>query len=1093
MGKGTSTTTATQSAAPQATAAYSNLLTQAQNTAATPYQAYTGELTAPVNSQQQAGVAGINQNANYAQPAVNQALGIAGAAANPLTQSQIQNYQNPYTQDVVNATQAQFNNQNQQQQAQLTGNSIAQGALGGNRVGVAQANLAGQQSLAQAPTIAGLYSNSYNQGLATAAQQYQQNPLAAAGSIANFGIQGQGAALSGAGAQLGAGTLEQQTQQAQDTSNYGQYAQAQAYPFQTDQWLAGLETGVAPGLGGTSTTTAPPPNQTAQYLGAGIAGAGLLLSDRRAKKNIHKIGEMHDGQPLYRYQYHGSNEWHVGPVAQEVEKSHPEAVHGIGGAKYVDLKAATDDSVRKAGGGGVGGTPWSFAQGWVPTFSGVGSAAPHISGPGQASTASPTMDWSKLAGTTASPNGIFAASPTYGGGNMFTDANGGSASNPLPGLDASDYGMARGGGVGFADGGNVADNDDPGVLERISRSMNGGRDHGQRALYNATRNGIYTSETTPADGGHPNALFQDLNTRREQQRYESQQIDDDVRGTRRKGYDTGGSPDGGISQAAWNPDEPYRMPDQPNGVNPVDTWRAGNPIPPLGTPPVQNNDDDVSLPPEITGRSGAPSQGIGQAMAFAPNAGDNPAGAYSAPISQQAPDAQPSGSNKGLGVGFGLISPNAQSGLLAAGLGMLASRSPNFGNAIGEGGIAGLTAYSAAEDKDRKIADEAAKLSLEAKRHAEEMKFKQDTQKETHRHNEATEEKEFASKLVPRVNPATGETDYLSYNPKTQKMQPVKIPGTDQSAATDNKFVSTAAPKEDRRKALPASPEARDESYMEFLSKHRPPGYDDVVRAVANYEIDPNKEASLQKGQRDQLYRDVKQFDPTYDQTHFGEKTGVIASFSRGADRAAVNSLNVSVAHLATLGKLGDALNNGGIPAFNKLANTVGVHTGSTGVTNFEAAKEIVGDEVVKAIVGGVSAQADREAIKHLINSAQTPAQLKGTIATFTELLGGQLEGRRKGYEAGTGLNNFDEKYLSPDTREALKRRVTVTGGKVDPEITRMVYPSGVPQPSPQFAASPGHSSSGFTPPAGALPGKPDKNGKVWYYDPQTKQPYPGQ
>ena len=97
-------------------------------------------------------MSGINANANYAQPAVNQAIGIAGNAANPLTQAQIQNYQNPYTQDVVNATQNQFNNQNQQAQQSLTGNAIAQGALGGNRVGVAQANLARGSKNSGVPT-----------------------------------------------------------------------------------------------------------------------------------------------------------------------------------------------------------------------------------------------------------------------------------------------------------------------------------------------------------------------------------------------------------------------------------------------------------------------------------------------------------------------------------------------------------------------------------------------------------------------------------------------------------------------------------------------------------------------------------------------------------------------------------------------------------------------------------------------------------------------------------------------------------------------------------------------------------------------------
>ena len=196
----------------------------------------------------------------------------------------------------------------------------------------------------------------------------------------------------------------------------------------------------------------PPPNTTAQYLGAGVAGGALLLSDRRAKRNVHKIGSLNDGQPIYRYQYKDSDEWHIGPIAQEVEKHQPHAVHeGVGGAKYVDLKAATEDSVRKASGGGVGGTPWSFAQGWVPTFSGAGNTAPHASGPSNPTAASPNINWGQLGNTSANPNGVFGANGTFGsasfgGGNALSgDAWGGSASQPLPGLDASDYGMARGG------------------------------------------------------------------------------------------------------------------------------------------------------------------------------------------------------------------------------------------------------------------------------------------------------------------------------------------------------------------------------------------------------------------------------------------------------------------------------------------------------------------------------------------------------------------------------------------------------------------------------------------------------------------------
>lgn len=966
IGKGNNTTTSTSSTAPnpQAMALYQQILGQAQNVAQTPYQAYTGQLTAPVNAQQTAGINNINANANSAQPYINQAAGLATGAANPLTASQIQNYQNPYTQDVVNATQAQFNDQNAQQQAALKGNQIAQGALGGNRTGIASSNLAGQQQLSQAPTIANLYAQSYNSGLGTAAQQYQQNPLAAAGSLANFGISGQNAALQGAGQQINAGTLQQQTQQAQDTANYGQYAQAQAYPFQVEQWLAGIGTGVAPGLGTTTTgtSTAPAPNQTAQYLGLGLSGAALALSDRDAKRNIHRIGRTNDGQPLFRYQYHGSDQWHIGPIAQEVEKSHPDAVHqGSDGYKYVDLKEATDDSVRRASGGfvqpmAVGGTPWSFADGWVPTVSGLGNAAPHASSaPSAQNPQTPSMDLSKIGNIKLNSNGLLSANtPSY------------LSSGPVPG----DIGPSSVNGMPLID---------PGISSA-----------------NASFSGIYARGGAVhgyADGGMPT-----MDDRFAPVVDAIQSGDFDPQGG--NATDFKGMP--GIAAAN-------------HGVVPMPVARAAT------NAVVASDDDDEATPPNAT-----PTAGIGAPAT--PYARDDAKAGFSRP----APDAD----SKGFGLGF--LSPNAQTGLLTAGLGMLASRSPFLGNAVGEGALQGLNAYGAANSADTKAKQDALKQRMDEQR----VQREADALAETIRHNKAQEAKEYQPKLVSQTDPATGETQHMLFDPNTRKLTTLAAPVNNATQGNAGKYVSDAAPVEERRKAPAASPEARDGGYYKWLQDNRPPGYADIVKGVADYEIDPNREASLQKGARDRLYRDVKLYDPTYDQTHFGEKQGVIASFSKGQDRQAVNSLNVSVAHLATLGQLGDELKNGPIPLGNKVANAVSVMTGKPAVTNFDAAKEIVGDEVVKAVVGGVNSQADREAIKHLITSQQTPEQLKGVIRTFTTLLGGQLEGRRQGYQAGTGLNNFDEKYLSPATREALKASGAT---QVDPAIAKMVYPSGVP------------------------------------------------
>lgn len=274
MCKGSNTTSTSTAPNPQAMAAYQDVLNRAQDVAQTPYQAYSGELVAPVNAQQTTGIGNINQNAGLAQPYIQQAGSLATQASQPLTQQQIQQYQSPYTQSVVDATSAWFNNQNQQQQQNVLGNAAAQGALGGDRVGVAQANLAAQQTASQAPVIAGLYNQGYQQAVGVA-QQQQQNQANAAYSLGNLGVAGQNAALSGATAQVGAGSLQQGTQQAQDAALLQQYQIAQAFPYQQTQWLAGIDTGVGSNLGGTSTTTGPAPNPLAALLGAGVAGVGV--------------------------------------------------------------------------------------------------------------------------------------------------------------------------------------------------------------------------------------------------------------------------------------------------------------------------------------------------------------------------------------------------------------------------------------------------------------------------------------------------------------------------------------------------------------------------------------------------------------------------------------------------------------------------------------------------------------------------------------------------------------------------------------------------------------------------------------------------
>jgi len=76
------------------------------------------------------------------------------------------------------------------------------------------------------------------------------------------------------------------------------------------------------------------------------------LSDKRVKQNKEPIGELFDGQKVYRYDF-GDGRTEIGLMAQEVEKRHPSAVSSIGGLKFVDYEKAVS-RVKKQVGGGLG-------------------------------------------------------------------------------------------------------------------------------------------------------------------------------------------------------------------------------------------------------------------------------------------------------------------------------------------------------------------------------------------------------------------------------------------------------------------------------------------------------------------------------------------------------------------------------------------------------------------------------------------------------------------------------------------------------------------------------------------------------------------
>jgi hypothetical protein len=414
-------------------------------------------------------LAGTQQALTGAQPYQGMATDYmtSGAqAVNPydLGADQINKYMSPYLNTVLQGTAGLLNQQNQQQQAGQMGNAIRSGAFGGDRSGIAAANLNQQQNLANAQIFSGILNQGFGQALGTAQQQQQlglgaaqanraaqqqasqqalaigqqgfgqglaaaqqqgalgqqlfnmnsttgqnaaalgqqvygqgtntaqqqsavgntlfnqgataaaqqaalgqqqfgQGAAAAAqqaalgqqqfgqglaasqqgaalgqglygmgantsSQLAALGTGAQGAALSGAGAQLAAGQVDQATQQAENVAKYNEFLQAQSLPYQQLKLASDIALGTGTAQGSTTTTAQP----------------GGFFSDERLKENIKPVGKTFDGQTIHSYNYKGDPRTQIGLIAQEVQKHHPEAVGLAGGYKTVDYDKATEDA-----------------------------------------------------------------------------------------------------------------------------------------------------------------------------------------------------------------------------------------------------------------------------------------------------------------------------------------------------------------------------------------------------------------------------------------------------------------------------------------------------------------------------------------------------------------------------------------------------------------------------------------------------------------------------------------------------------------------------------------------------------------------------
>ena len=240
----------------------------AQQVSQLPYQAYSGPRVAGFRPVEEQGF-GITQQAVANQVGAPE-LAAATAAAQRATgytpaqfQQDVSGFMSPYQSQVVDATMAKLAQARAERDAATKANLAASKAFGNERRGVYEAQLAAEQDLNTAQTLANLYQQGYGQA-AGLAQALPGQQLAGAAQLAGLGTQ----ALSQqqAYANMLAGVGQQQRGMAQSNLDvaYQDFLAQRGYPVEQ---LKILQSGLT-GLPAVTSTT-----QTSSQPGSGFLGA----------------------------------------------------------------------------------------------------------------------------------------------------------------------------------------------------------------------------------------------------------------------------------------------------------------------------------------------------------------------------------------------------------------------------------------------------------------------------------------------------------------------------------------------------------------------------------------------------------------------------------------------------------------------------------------------------------------------------------------------------------------------------------------------------------------------------------------------------
>lgn len=195
---------------------------------------------------------------------------------------------------------------------------------------------------------------------------------------------------------------------------------------------------------------------------------------------------------------------------------------------------------------------------------------------------------------------------------------------------------------------------------------------------------------------------------------------------------------------------------------------------------------------------------------------------------------------------------------------------------------------------------------------------------------------------------------------------------------------------------------------------------DPAAVAIANYQMAP-PQATLRGGATNPVIAKVMAINPQFRGDQFETAKKTQEAFTSGPEAKSINAINTVAGHLSVLSQAADALDNSNVPALNKIANFLGVQTGSDAPTVYKTIAHKVGEEMTKAYVGAGGGEGDRGTNASDFDVNLGAKQIKGNIGISAKLLQGKINGLKNQYETAIPGRKFDG-FISPEAQQTFQQ-----------------------------------------------------------------------